>query len=52
MFQSAILQPMHWVKELADRGLVAPSGMVTQYVVGAAGEPDSELLTTTAVSVP
>jgi predicted DNA-binding helix-hairpin-helix protein len=47
MFQSAILQPMYWVKQLADRGLAAPSGMVTQYVVGAAGEPDSELLTTT-----
>ena len=47
MFQSAILQPMYWVKQLADRGLEAPSGMVTQYVVGAAGEPDSELLTMT-----
>jgi predicted DNA-binding helix-hairpin-helix protein len=47
MFQSAILQPMRWVKQLADSGLVAPSGMVTQYVVGAAGEPDTELLGTT-----
>ena len=46
MFHAAILQPMRWVKELADRGLAAPSGMVTQYVVGAAGEPDLELLGT------
>lgn len=46
MFHAAILQPMRWVKQLADRGLVAPSGMVTQYVVGAAGEPDTELLGT------
>ena len=46
MFHSAILQPMRWVKALADRGLATPSGMVTQYVVGAAGEPDTELLGT------
>ena len=46
VFNEALLERMRWVKLLADRGLETPSGMVTQYVVGAAGEPDTELLST------
>jgi predicted DNA-binding helix-hairpin-helix protein len=51
IFHSALLQPMRWVKQLAQRGLVTSAGMTTQYVVGAAGEPDRELLTTTQMLV-
>lgn len=42
-----ILERMRWVKKLASeyQGL-APSGQTTQFVVGAAGETDRELLTT------
>ena len=47
VFHSALLQPMRWVKQLAQRGLVTSAGLTTQYVVGAAGEPDRELLGTT-----
>lgn len=47
IFHAALMQPMRWVKALADRGLVAPAGMTTQFVVGAADEPDRELLTAT-----
>lgn len=46
MFHSALMEPMRWVKALADRGLATSAGMVTQYVVGASGEADTELLTT------
>jgi putative DNA modification/repair radical SAM protein len=44
-----ILEPMHWVKRLkaADDRLV-PSGQTTQFVVGAAGETDRDILRTTA----
>jgi putative DNA modification/repair radical SAM protein len=43
-----ILEPMHWVKRLkaADDRLV-PSGQTTQFVVGAAGETDRDILRTT-----
>ncbi len=43
-----ILEPMHWVKRLkaADDRLV-PSGQTTQFVVGAAGETDLDILRTT-----
>lgn len=47
VFHSALVQPMRWVKQLAQRGLAASAGMTTQYVVGAAGEADRELLGTT-----
>ena len=44
-----IVEPMRWVKKLtaSDERLV-PSGQTTQFVVGAAGENDLELLRTTA----
>jgi putative DNA modification/repair radical SAM protein len=43
-----ILEPMYWVKKLkaADDRLV-PSGQTTQFVVGAAGETDRDILRTT-----
>ncbi len=47
LFESGMMQPLRWVKALADRGLVPPSGLTTQFVVGAADEPDSEILGTT-----
>jgi predicted DNA-binding helix-hairpin-helix protein len=47
IFHTALMDPMRWVKALADRGLTTSAGMTTQFVVGAADEPDSELLTTT-----
>ncbi|HEY51686.1 MAG TPA: putative DNA modification/repair radical SAM protein [Dehalococcoidia bacterium] len=44
-----IVEPMQWVKKLkaSDEGLV-PSGQTTQFVVGAAGETDLDLLRTTS----
>ena len=44
-----IVEPMRWVKKLtvSDERL-APSGQTTQFVVGAAGESDRDLLRTTA----
>jgi len=47
VFHSALVQPMRWVKQLAQRGLATSAGMTTQYVVGAAGEADRDLLGTT-----
>ncbi|MFQ5996312.1 MAG: helix-hairpin-helix domain-containing protein [Dehalococcoidales bacterium] len=43
-----ILEPMRWVQKLtvADERLV-PSGQTTQFVVGAAGETDRDILRTT-----
>lgn len=43
-----ILERMRWVRELmtTDEGLV-PSGQTTQFVVGAAGETDRDILQTT-----
>jgi putative DNA modification/repair radical SAM protein len=43
-----ILEPMRWVKQLKARsaGLV-PAGQTTQFVVGAAGERDRDILNTT-----
>ncbi len=39
---------MKWVKQLTDlNGNLAPSGQTTQFVVGAAGETDHELIDTT-----
>jgi len=49
MFHTAMMEPMRWVKALAERGLVTSAGMTTQFVVGAADEPDREILTTTQV---
>ncbi|MBN1367981.1 MAG: helix-hairpin-helix domain-containing protein [Dehalococcoidales bacterium] len=43
-----IIERMKWVKQLTDHnGSLAPSGQTTQFVVGAAGETDRELIDTT-----
>ncbi|UCB42307.1 MAG: helix-hairpin-helix domain-containing protein [Dehalococcoidales bacterium] len=44
-----ILEPMHWVKKIkaVDERLV-PSGQTTQFVVGAAGETDRDILRTSS----
>jgi predicted DNA-binding helix-hairpin-helix protein len=45
-----ILEPMRWVKRLtASNPGIVPSGQTTQFVVGAAGETDRDLLRTTDV---
>ena len=42
-----IIEPMHWVKKIIARNeTLVPSGQTTQFVVGAAGETDCELLRT------
>jgi len=43
-------EPMRVAKRLIDAsgGRLAPAGQTTQFVVGAAGEPDQEILSTTA----
>lgn len=43
-----LLQPMQWSKEFRERGLGAKAGLTTQFVVGAAGESDHEILSTVA----
>lgn len=45
ILQSDLLQPMEHAKRFRDRGQGAKSGLTTQYVVGAAGESDREILT-------
>jgi putative DNA modification/repair radical SAM protein len=49
-FTVNLLQPMHWAKDLieASGGRLVPAGQTTQFVVGAAGESDHEILMTTA----
>jgi putative DNA modification/repair radical SAM protein len=43
-----IIEPMQWVKKLmAQNELLVPSGQTTQFVVGAAGETDRDILRTT-----
>jgi len=45
-----LLAPLHWVRRLLDEGderRVQRAGQTTQFVVGAAGEPDREILQTT-----
>lgn len=42
---NGILERMRWVKQLTDRDeTLAPSGQTTQFVVGAAGETDRDIL--------
>ena len=43
-------EPMHFARRLIDEsgGRLAPAGQSTQFVVGAAGEPDREILSTSA----
>jgi predicted DNA-binding helix-hairpin-helix protein len=49
-FFQELAEPMHVAKRLIDAsgGRLAPAGQTTQFVVGAAGEPDREILATTA----
>jgi predicted DNA-binding helix-hairpin-helix protein len=49
-FFEELAQPMRIAKRLmeASGGRLAPAGQTTQFVVGAAGEPDQEILSTTA----
>jgi putative DNA modification/repair radical SAM protein len=49
-FVHELTQPMQVAKRLieASGGRWAPAGQTTQFVVGAAGEPDREILSTTA----
>jgi putative DNA modification/repair radical SAM protein len=49
-FYHELAQPMQVAKRLIDAsgGRLAPAGQTTQFVVGAAGEPDQEILSTTA----
>jgi predicted DNA-binding helix-hairpin-helix protein len=43
-----ILEPMRWVKQIKTKsGMLVPSGQTTQFVVGAAGELDRDILNTT-----
>jgi predicted DNA-binding helix-hairpin-helix protein len=50
VFYEELAQPMRIAKRLIDDsgGRLAPAGQTTQFVVGAAGEPDQEILSTTA----
>jgi putative DNA modification/repair radical SAM protein len=45
-FERDLLQPMRWAKQFRDQGLGAKAGLTTQFVVGAAGEPDYEIMRT------
>jgi predicted DNA-binding helix-hairpin-helix protein len=49
-FGRELIEPMRVVKRLIDAsgGRLAPAGQTTQFVVGAAGEPDREILGTTS----
>jgi putative DNA modification/repair radical SAM protein len=49
-FFQELAGPMRMAKKLLDAsgGRLAPAGQTTQFVVGAAGEPDHEILSTTA----
>jgi predicted DNA-binding helix-hairpin-helix protein len=49
-FFDELSRPMRVAKRLIDasEGRVAPAGQTTQFVVGAAGEPDREILSTAA----
>ena len=43
--QTGILEPMRWVKQIKmDHVTQVPAGQTTQFVVGAAGETDGEIL--------
>ncbi len=44
-----IIEPMHWVKKIVgERETLVPAGQTTQFVVGAAGETDRDLLKASA----
>jgi len=45
-FDRDLLSRMKWIRKLADQGWRTRGGQTTQFVVGAAGESDKEILTT------
>jgi len=45
-FDQALLTPMKWASQFHQSGIGAKAGITTQFVVGAAGEPDCEILET------
>lgn len=47
-FEDGLLARMGWINQLTSQGLGAPGGQTTQFVVGAAGESDHEILSTTS----
>jgi len=47
-FERDLLQPLRWAKHFRDQELGARAGLTTQFVVGAAGEADREILSTVA----
>ncbi len=46
VFEQDLMQAMCWAKQFRDQGLGAKAGLTTQFVVGAAGESDYEILQT------
>ena len=47
-FTQDLLQPLQWAKQFHTEGVGAKAGLTTQFVVGAAGESDLEILRTVA----
>ena len=49
-FQTDLMQPMQWARQLIEEagGRLARAGQTTQFIVGAAGESDREILATTS----
>jgi len=47
-FDEDLLQPLRWAKYFQDQELGAKAGLTTQFVIGAAGESDCEILSTVA----
>lgn len=45
-FERDLMQAMRWAKQFRDQGLGANAGLTTQFVVGAAGESDHEIMRT------
>nr|MBC7244025.1 radical SAM protein [Chloroflexota bacterium] len=43
-FERDLLQPMEWAKQFREAHLGAKAGLTTQFVIGAAGESDQEIL--------
>jgi predicted DNA-binding helix-hairpin-helix protein len=44
VFERDLLQPMRWAKQFRDQDMGAGASLTTQFVVGAAGESDHEIL--------
>jgi predicted DNA-binding helix-hairpin-helix protein len=47
-FDDGLLARMAWIHRLTSEGVGAPGGQTTQFVVGAAGETDHDILSTTS----